>query len=44
MSVTSTKGKHYQHLDRVSVDSDFDDDWKEEVESKIEAGCVRMPS
>ena len=29
--------KHYQHLGRVSVDSDFDDDWKEEVESKVEA-------
>ena len=47
MSVTSTKGKlevlqkHYQHLGRVSVDSDFDDDWKEEVESKVEA-CGRM--
>ena len=33
--------KHYEHLDRVSVDSDFDDDWKEEVESKVEA-CDRM--
>ena len=32
---------HYQHLGRVSVDSDFDDDWKEEVESKVEA-CGRM--
>ena len=47
VSVTSTKGKlevlqkHYQHLGRVSVDSDFDDDWKEEVESKVEA-CGRM--
>ena len=46
LSVTSTKGKlevlqkHYQHLGRVSVDSDFDD-WKEEVESKVEA-CGRM--
>ena len=51
VSVTSTKGKlevHYQHLGRVSVDSDFDDDWKGEVESKVEAcdrcqGHVRMP-
>ena len=33
--------KHYQHLGRVSVDSDFGDDWKEEVESKEEA-CGRM--
>ena len=33
--------KHYQHLGRVSVDSDFDDDWKEEVVSKVEA-CGRM--
>ena len=47
VSVTSTKGKlemlqkRYQHLGRVSVDSDFDDDWKEEVESKVEA-CGRM--
>ena len=47
VSVTSTKGKlevlqkHYQHLGRASVDSDFDDDWKEEVESKVEA-CGRM--
>ena len=47
VSVTSTKGKlevlqkHYKHLGRVSVDSDFDDDWKEEVESKVEA-CGRM--
>ena len=47
VSVTSTKGKlevlqkHYQHFGRVSVDSDFDDDWKEEVESKVEV-CGRM--
>ena len=44
VSVTSTKGKlevlqkHYEHLGRVSVDSD---DWKGEVESKVEA-CDRM--
>ena len=31
----------YQYLGRVSVDSDFDDDWKGEVESKVEA-CGRM--
>ena len=42
MSVTSTKGKlevlqkHYQHLGRVTVDCDFDGDWKGEVESKEE--------
>ena len=47
MSVTSTKGKlkvlqkHYHHLGRISVDSDFDDDWKGEVESKVEA-CDKM--
>ena len=47
VSVTSTKGKlevlqkHYQHLGRVSVDSDFEDDWKQEVESKVET-CSRM--
>ena len=28
-------------MGRVSVDSDFDDDWKGEVESKAEA-CGRM--
>ena len=30
-----------KHLGRVSIDSDFDDDWKGEVESKLEAviGC-----
>ena len=41
VSVTSTNGKlevlqkHYQHLGRISVDSDFDDYWKEEVEGKV---------
>ena len=48
MSVTSTKSKlevvqkHYKHLGRVSVGSDFDDDWKGEVESRVEdcgRGC-----
>ena len=40
VSVTSTKGKlgvlqkHYQHLGRVSVDSDFDEDWKGELKAK----------
>ena len=37
VSVTSTKGKleafqkHYEHLGRVSIDSDFDSNWKELV-------------
>ena len=41
VSVTSTRGKlevlqkHYQHLAMISVDSDFDANWKEEVESKV---------
>ena len=41
VSVMSTKGKlevlqkHYQHLGKISVDSDFDANWKEEVESKV---------
>ena len=40
-SVTSTRGKlevlqnHYQPLGKISVDSDFDANWKEEVESKV---------
>ena len=38
---TRTRGKlevlqrHYQHLGKISVDSDFGDHWKEEVESKV---------
>ena len=41
VSVTSTRGKlevlqkHYQLLGKISVDSDFDANWKEEVESKV---------
>ena len=41
VSVTSTKGKleafqkHYEHLGRVSIDSDFDSNWKELVERKV---------
>ena len=41
VSVTSTRGKlevlqrHYQHLGKISVDSDFDANWKEDVESKV---------
>ena len=41
VSVTSTRGKlevlqrHYQHLGKISVDSDFGVHWKEEVESKV---------
>ena len=47
VSVTSTKGKlevlrkHYQNLGSMSLDNDFDECWKEEVESKVEA-CSRM--
>ena len=47
VSVTSTKGKlevlrkHYQRLGSISLDSDFNEDWKDEVESKVDA-CVRM--
>ena len=41
VSVTSTKGKlnilqkHYEKLGSMSVDDDFDDDWKEWVENKV---------
>ena len=41
VSVTSTRGKlkvlqkHYQHLGKISVDSDFDANWNKEVESKM---------
>ena len=41
VSVTSTKGKleafqkHYEHLGRVSMDSDFYSNWKELVERKV---------
>ena len=41
-SITSVKGKleilhkHYQKLGRVSVDGDFDEDWKQLVENKVE--------
>ena len=37
----STRGKlevlqkHYQHLGKISADSDFDANWKEEVESRV---------
>ena len=37
-SVTSTKSKlekHYEQLGRVSVDSDFDLEWKKIVERKV---------
>ena len=27
--------KHYEHLGRVSIDSDFDSNWKELVERKV---------
>ena len=41
VSVTSTKGKlkvlqsHYQCLGSCSVDDAFDDNWKQEVDSKV---------
>ena len=41
ISITSIKGKlrifqsHYQDLGSKSVDDAFDEDWKQEVESKI---------
>ena len=41
VSVTSTKGKlevlkrHYQQLGTCSVDTAFDDSWKEEVDKKV---------
>ena len=41
VSVTSTKGKlevlktHYRHLVSCSVDSAFDDSWKEEVDEQV---------
>ena len=47
VSVSSTKGKleafhkHYEHLGRVSIDSDFDSNWKELVESKVSM-CGRV--
>ena len=45
VSITSTKGKlwifqsHYQDLGSKSVDDAFDEDWKQEVESKIRECC-----
>ena len=44
-AITSTKGKlrifqsHYQDLGSKSVDDAFDEDWKQEVESKIRECC-----
>ena len=41
MSITSTRGKlkvlqkHYQLLSKMSVDSEFDADWKEEVDDSV---------
>ena len=46
VSITSTKGKlrifqsHYQDLVSKSVDDAFDEDWKQEVESKIRECCI----
>ena len=51
LSLTSTRGKlevlqrHYQLLSKMSVDSVFDADWKEEVEENVKgmytAACQR---
>ena len=41
MSITSTRGKlevlqkHYQLLSKMSVDSEFDANWKREVEDSV---------
>ena len=38
ISVSSTQGnlqRHYEHSGNVSEGSDFDDDWKEEVEDRV---------
>ena len=41
MSITSTRGKlevlrkHYQLLSKMSVDSELDADWKEEIEDSV---------
>ena len=41
MSITSTRGKlevlqkQYQCLSKLSVDSEFDSNWKEEVEDSV---------
>ena len=50
VSVKSTRGKlevlqkHYQHLGKISVDSDFDANWKEEVGSKVSSyGSMSEP-
>ena len=46
VSITSTKGKlrifqsHYQDLGSKCVDDAFDEDWKQEVESKIRECCI----
>ena len=50
VSVTSTRGKlevlqrHYQQLGKLSLDSNFYAEWKEEVESNMAAcqSCVKM--
>ena len=50
VSVTSTRGKlevlqrHYQQLGKLSLDSNFDAQWKEEVGSNMVAcqSCVKM--
>ena len=45
VSVTSTKGKlhvlqkHYKDLGRMSEDSDFDSEWREQVKTKV-SSCM----
>ena len=34
---------HYRHLDSCSVDSAFDDSWKEEVDEQVSVLVCRRP-
>ena len=51
VSVTSTRGKleevlqrHYQQMGKLTLDTNFDAEWKEEVESNMAAcqSCVKI--
>ena len=44
MSVTSSYKRYYQQLGKLSLDSNFDAEWKDEVESNMAAcqNCVKM--
>ena len=50
VSITSTKGRlrifqsHYQDLGSKSEDDAFDEDWKQEIESKISAHVTKWPT